>query len=150
MCNFANNGSVLTALISGCNTNIDRTYGVITGANQVEPQRAVKAMTRPVITCKINSTSTIISIREVTGFKRGFLNLRTKRVTNPNSTIIPNMNEVTSIIISLRGWLLKARTVLGIKNATKCPKNKNRMPQWKGTDPQNSCLPSKNCDDSDE
>jgi hypothetical protein len=101
----------------------------MTGANQVEPQRAVKAITSPVITCRISSTSTIISIREVTGFRRGFLILRTKRVTRPKNTINPNVNEVTSIIKSLSGWLLKARTVLGIKNAIKCPKNKNRIPQ---------------------
>jgi hypothetical protein len=57
---------------------------------------------------------------------------------------------VISRISNLTGWLFQAITASGIKNAKRCPKKRKSSPQWKGTEPQNKCLPSRNWDEMEE
>jgi hypothetical protein len=60
------------------------------------------------------------------------------------------MKPVTSRVIKRTGILFQASVACGNRNAMRCPANTTRIPMWNGTVPQKSCLPSRNCEESDE
>ena len=88
-----------------------------------------------------------MSIGDVTTRMRGFSTRLANKMQRPKRTLSPSARPVTSRRIKRNGTLFHAKMALGHKNARRCPANTVRMPQWNGTEPQNSVRPSRNCEE---
>jgi hypothetical protein len=137
-------GMALIATMSGENVKIDFKYGDITDANQELPHLRKTAVYIPVKKTNNNKSSTKMSIFVVTILIRSSVTLLINKRINPTKTQIAAIKEEISRNNNLRGSLFHRMMLFGIRKATKCPKNNTNIPQWKGMDPQNNFLPSKN------